>query len=74
MNDTQALDFLDEKLKKATHAAEALGVTDQTYWNWKNRGRISAEMRPKVWALVNEHGGELPVEWLTVRPQQASAA
>jgi len=46
-------------------------VSAQTYSNWRTRGQISAEMRPAVYFMVNDNGGDLPREWLTQRPEAA---
>lgn len=67
MKDADALDFLADKLRKDVAVADALGVTAQTLNNWRARGRISGEKRPAVWALVNDHGGNLGREWLLER-------
>jgi hypothetical protein len=69
MDDKQALDSLAEKLGSAVALAAALGVSAQRLNNWRTRG-ISAEMRPVVWAMVNDHGGNLSREWLMRRPAQ----
>lgn len=66
MTDGEALEFLVGKMKKQAALADALGVSDQTLHNWKKRG-IAASMRPAVWAMVNDHGGHLPREWLIER-------
>jgi hypothetical protein len=34
--------------------------------NWYERG-ISANKRPAVWAMVNDHGGNLTRDWLMAR-------
>lgn len=67
MKDAEALDFLAKEFGTSAAAAVALNVTAQTFSNWRTRGQISAEMRPAVWAMVNDHGGHLPREWLLVR-------
>lgn len=66
MTDSEALDFLKDKLANKVSVAGALGVTPQRLSNWYERG-ISAEMRPAVWAMVNDHGGHLSRDWLLVR-------
>jgi len=71
MTDIDALDFLAGKHGTSTAAAVALGVSAQTYSNWRTRGQISAEMRPAVYFMVNDNGGDLPREWLTQRPEAA---
>jgi hypothetical protein len=63
MNDKDALDFLGEKLGNAKGLAAALNISEQRLTNWRRRG-ISAEMRPLVWAMVNDRGGNLSREWL----------
>lgn len=70
MKDTDALDFLAKKLGDDASAASALGVTPQRLHNWRARG-ISAKKRPAVWAMVNDHGGHLPREWLIVEERAA---
>jgi len=73
--DKEALDFLAWKLGRAVGVAAAFGISAQRLSNWRTRG-ISAEMRPVVWAMVNDRGGNLSREWLIRRParQQAAAA
>lgn len=63
MKDSEALDFLADKLSDKAKVAAALSVSPQRLSNWYERG-ISAPMRPAVWAMVNDHGGNLPREWL----------
>jgi hypothetical protein len=67
MKDTEALDYLAEKMDKDVAVADALGVSAQTLSNWRARGQISADKRPAVWVLVNDHGGNLAREWLLGR-------
>lgn len=71
MKDTDALDFLAKELGTSAAAATALGVSAQTFSNWRTREQISAEMRPAVFFMVNDHGGNLPREWLIQRPEAA---
>lgn len=74
MKDTEALDFLAKKLDGSVNVATALGVSAQRLNNWRDRG-ISAKKRPAVWAMVNDHGGNLSRDWLLERadaPQQAA--
>lgn len=66
MTDQEALDFLADKLTKKAAVAGALGVSEQRLNNWYDRG-ISAAMRPKVWAMVNDRGGNLSRDWLMER-------
>ncbi|MFP5204061.1 MAG: hypothetical protein ACLGSH_01755 [Acidobacteriota bacterium] len=66
MDDRQALDFLALKIGKKADVAAALNVSAQRLSNWYDRG-ISAEMRPAVWAMVNDHGGNLSRDWLMER-------
>ena len=66
MTDNEALDFLKDKLDSKASVAVALGVSPQRLSNWYERG-ISAEMRPAVWAMVNDHGGHLSRDWLLAR-------
>jgi hypothetical protein len=79
MNDTDALDFLAGKLGGPTGVAAALStaqrrVTVQRVHNWRKRG-ISSEMRPVVWAMVNDHGGHLSRDWLMPKtPDQHGVA
>lgn len=70
MKDSEALDFLTDKLSDKTKVAAALGVSPQRLGNWYDRG-ISAAKRPAVWAMVNDHGGNLPREWLIDRARAA---
>lgn len=68
MNDRDAIAFLAGKLGTSTAVARSLNVTPQTLNNWLNEGRgISHAKRPAVWALVNDHGGNLPRDWLMAR-------
>lgn len=73
MNDKEALDFLHDKFGSDAETARTLKVSSQAVWNWRNRG-ISADKRPAVWALVNDHGGNLGREWLGdgISPQAAA--
>lgn len=65
MKDSEALDFLAQRLGDKAKAAAALGVSAQRFNNWYDASRgISAGMRPAVWAMVNDHGGDLPRDWL----------
>lgn len=66
MTDGEALDFLAQKFLNKAAVASALHVSDQRLNNWYERG-ISAAMRPAVWAMVNDHGGNLPRDWLLQR-------
>lgn len=70
MTDVEALDFLAAKLTGKHAAAVALGVSDQRFNNWYERG-ISATKRPAVWAKVNDHGGNLSRDWLMSRNEAA---
>lgn len=63
MTDSEALDFLASKLGNPKGVADALQVSQQRLNNWRDRG-ISAIKRPEVWAMVNDHGGNLSREWL----------
>lgn len=74
MTDAEALDFLVGKLGGKAALAAALDVTAQRLSNWYGEDRgISAEMRPAVWAMVNDRGGHLTRDWL-IRKRQAKAA
>jgi hypothetical protein len=66
MTDIEALDFLASKLGGKSGVAAALEATPQRVTNWYERG-ISANMRPAVWAMVNDHGGNLTRDWLMPR-------
>lgn len=66
MTDGEALDFLAEKLASKVAVATALNVSPQRLVNWYERG-ISAGKRPAVWAMVNDHGGNLSRDWLMAR-------
>ena len=66
MTDSEALDFLATKLGNPKGVADALQVSQQRLTNWRERG-ISAVKRPAVWAMVNDHGGNLSREWLMQR-------
>ena len=66
MTDSEALDFLASKLGTPKSVADALNVTQQRLTNWRDRG-ISAVKRPAVWAMVNDHGGNLSRDWLMER-------
>lgn len=71
MTDSEALDFLVAKFGRRSQVAEAMGVSAQRFINWYERG-ISAEMRPAVWAMVNDHGGNLSREWLLTKRREAA--
>ncbi len=72
MTDKEAIEFLEGKLGKPSVLAVALGVKPQRLSNWKDEQRgISAGMRPAIWAMVNDHGGNLPREWLLQRSEAA---
>lgn len=66
MTDKEALDFLASKLGNPKGVADALAVTQQRLTNWRERG-ISAIKRPEVWAMVNDHGGNLSRDWLITK-------
>jgi|GEM_PF-6043837 len=66
MTDTEALDFLAGRLSGKQAVADALHVSIQRMTNWYERG-ISANKRPAVWAMVNDHGGNLSRDWLMQR-------
>lgn len=66
MTDPEALGFLVEKLGSKIALANALGVSAQRLSNWYERP-ISSRMRAKVWAMVNDHGGNLSRDWLLER-------
>jgi len=70
MTDVEALDFLAEKLGNNIALAAALSVQAGAVTNWRARG-ISADKRPEVWMMVNDHGGNLPREWLKKRKETA---
>jgi hypothetical protein len=72
MTDAEALNFLAEKLHSKISVAHALGVKPQRLNNWYERG-ISAVMRPRVWSMVNDHGGHLSRDWL-MQTQEGEAA
>lgn len=63
MTDQEALDFLARQLRSKAAVAAALNITPQRLTNWRERG-ISAVKRPAVWAMVNDHGGNLSRDWL----------
>ena len=66
MTDEQALEFLADKLGSNKLVATELGVSQALLSMWKRRG-ISHECRPRVWAMVNDRGGNLSREWLMTR-------
>lgn len=70
MTDNEALDFLERKLQSKAAIAEALNVKPQALSNWYERG-ISAKMRGAVWAMVNDHGGNLSRDWLLPKREAA---
>ncbi len=70
MTDIEAIDFLSEKLGNNIALAAALNVQAGAVTNWKARG-ISADKRAAVWMMVNDHGGNLPREWLLKRKETA---
>lgn len=70
MTDAEALDFLAERLGRYAELARVLNKSPQAVNNWRERG-ISAVMRPKIWAMVNDHGGNLSRDWLM--PKQDAA-
>lgn len=69
MKDAALIKWLSELegIKTQAALAKALSVEPRTVWNWKDRNKISAEMRPRVWAFANDRGANLPREWLTGR-------
>lgn len=72
MTDQEALDFLVSKLASKRNLADALKVTAQQLNNWYDAERgISAVKRPLVWAMVNDHGGNLSRDWLLERARAA---
>lgn len=62
MTDEEALDFLAAQIGIERLLA-ALSTSVQRLHHWRARG-ISAGTRPLVWAMINDHGGHLPREWL----------
>lgn len=66
MTDEEALNFLASRLDGKASVASALSVSPQRLSNWYERG-ISASKRPAVWAMVNDHGGNLSRDWLLER-------
>lgn len=70
MTDAEALDFLAAKLGGPKGVADALGVTHQRLSNWYRRD-ISASQRAAVWAMVNDHGGNLTRDWLLEKARAA---
>lgn len=73
MTDREAIEFLAGKLGTKAAVAGALAVTQQVMNNWINEGRgIASSKRAKVWMLVNDHGGNLPRDWLIERKQEAA--
>lgn len=75
MTDKEALDFLAYKMgNRDVRTAEALGVSPQVLGNWRKRGTISHAKRAAVWALVNDHGGNLSREWLLATPSKQGEA
>lgn len=65
MTDAQLIDWLAERLGSQVKLAEAVGVEPKALSAWKHPDRrIAADMRPKVWAMANDHGANLPREWL----------
>lgn len=72
MTDQEAVDFVAAKIGGGPTAhgrfkalADALSVSPQAVNNWRDPSRgISAAQRPVIWAMVNDHGGHLPREWL----------
>lgn len=68
MTDKDAIDFLASKLGTKKAVAEAIGVSQAVLNNWTMESRgIAYARRGAVWALVNDHGGNLPREWLIER-------
>ena len=80
MTDQEAVDFVAAKLGGGPDAhgrfkalADALGVSPQAVNNWRDPARgISAAKRPMLWAMINDHGGNLPREWLLGRTRDAA--
>lgn len=72
MTDQEALDFLARRMAGKAALAEALSVSAQRLGNWYARG-ISAGKRPVIWAMVNDHGGNLSRDWL-LAPAKPEAA
>lgn len=70
MKDIDAIEFLVEKLGNNIALAAALDVHPAVITNWKARG-ISVNKRAALWMMVNDHGGNLPREWLTQRKETA---
>ena len=63
MKDAAVIKFIAKRFETRTALAAAIGVSLSTLSNWEDRG-ISAPLRPKVWAMANDHGANLPREWL----------
>lgn len=63
--DAEVLDYLAGRLETKVAVARELGVTPQAFQNWYDPSRgISPAYRAHVWALANDHGANLPREWL----------
>jgi hypothetical protein len=68
MTDNDAIDFLVGKFGSKKAVAAAIGVTPAVLNNWTMEERgIAYSRRGAVWALVNDHGGNLPRDWLLER-------
>lgn len=72
MTDQDALDFLARRMAGKAALADALGVSAQRLGNWYVRG-ISAGKRPVIWAMVNDHGGNLSRDWLLAQTKSEAA-
>lgn len=65
MKDAALIEWLAEKLGSQVELAKAVGVEPKALSAWKQPDRgIAADMRPKLWAIANDHGANLPREWL----------
>ncbi len=73
--DAEVLDFLVSRLETKAAVARALDVTPQAFQNWYDETRgISPAKRAHVWVLANDHGCELPRDWLLPKKDSAGPA
>ena len=62
MTDADILDKLIEKAGSVKHFAEAMGVSRQTVWEW--RERLTDKARIRVFLYAGENDFRLPKDFL----------
>ncbi len=65
MRDREVIKKLANKIGSRGKIGELVGgISRQAVCQWEDRDRVGFPHRFKVWRLAQEHGIELPVDWL----------